>query len=196
MKLQVLSLKHFFIVFQVFPVRDKEKLDLVLLMDLLAKMLHLEPTKRITPQKILKHGFVTSLAAFIAGWAVAVISNIHPQTPSGWRGPQTTISHGVAYLLSCSVWKSSVVKITRKSSHTSGGAAKKIPDRQRPATEVQPKPLKRKRTGGDDDLHVRKRVKIPNSSGTAEDGEKQQRDIKTSRARKPSGASRKRHLLW
>lgn len=54
-------------VFQVFPVADEDKLDLVLLMDLLVQMLHLEPAKRITPQKILEHGFVTSLAAFIAG---------------------------------------------------------------------------------------------------------------------------------
>ena len=40
---------------------DEEKLDLVLFVALLKKMLHLEPVKRITPQKILKHRFVTTL---------------------------------------------------------------------------------------------------------------------------------------
>ncbi|TWW65426.1 Homeodomain-interacting protein kinase 1 [Takifugu flavidus] len=44
----------------VFPVNDEEKLDLVLFVDLLIKMLHLEPGKRITPQQILKIRFLTS----------------------------------------------------------------------------------------------------------------------------------------
>lgn len=170
---------------QVFPVTDKEKLDLDLLTDLLVKMLHLEPAKRITPQKILKHGFVTSLAAFITGWVNAVAAK--------W----TTISQGVGYLFSCSVRKSSVMKTTRKSFHQPGKPAKKSPDPQRLATEVQSKPPKMKRKGEDEDLRVSKRVKIPISGSTAEDGEKEQkREIKTSPARGRTRASTKRHALW
>lgn len=68
MNFWVLSFNSFaVVVVQISPATDKEQLDLVLLMDLLVKMLHLEPVKRITPQSILGHSFVTSMAAFIAG---------------------------------------------------------------------------------------------------------------------------------
>ncbi|CAF99493.1 unnamed protein product [Tetraodon nigroviridis] len=68
----------------VFPVTDKEKLDLVLLLDLLVKTLHLEPAKRITPQKILKHGFVTSFTAIIAGvWKSSVVKSTSSSPKSG-----------------------------------------------------------------------------------------------------------------
>lgn len=55
-------IKHFYcyFFFQVFPIKDEDKLDLALFVDLLIKMLHLEPGKRITPQQILKHRFLTS----------------------------------------------------------------------------------------------------------------------------------------
>lgn len=61
MNFRVLSLNSCYH-FQAFPTTDEEKLDLVLFVALLKRMLHLEPVKRITPQKILKHRFVTRLA--------------------------------------------------------------------------------------------------------------------------------------
>lgn len=64
MKFRVLSLSSRYF-FKAFPTTDGEKLDLVPFLVLLKKMLHLEPAKRITPQKILKHRFVTSLTAVI-----------------------------------------------------------------------------------------------------------------------------------
>ncbi|XP_029700615.1 homeodomain-interacting protein kinase 2-like isoform X1 [Takifugu rubripes] len=57
LKMELYSLDDILIVF---PVNDEEKLDLVLFVDLLIKMLHLEPGKRITPQQILKIRFLTS----------------------------------------------------------------------------------------------------------------------------------------
>lgn len=102
----------------------------------------------------------------------------------------------VGYLFSCSVWKSSVAKTTRKSSHKSGEPAKKSPDPKPVATEVQSKPPKMKRKREDDDLPVSKHIKIPISGRTAEEAEKEQRhEIKTSSARGRSGASRKCHVL-
>lgn len=65
MNFQVLSLNLCFVFFQAFPTTNEERLDLVLFVVLLKKMLHLEPAKRITPQKILRHRFVTGLTAVI-----------------------------------------------------------------------------------------------------------------------------------
>lgn len=63
MSFQVLPLKSCF--FQAFPTTNEERPDLVLFVVLLKKMLHLEPAKRITPQKILKHSYVNGLTAII-----------------------------------------------------------------------------------------------------------------------------------
>lgn len=61
------------IFFQVFPIKDEDKLDLALFVDLLIKMLHLEPGKRITPQQILKHRFLTSFLTPVKNhWSIKI----------------------------------------------------------------------------------------------------------------------------
>lgn len=50
----------FFLSFQAFPTKGSESPQLILFVNMLKKMLDLDPTTRITPAQLLQHGFVTN----------------------------------------------------------------------------------------------------------------------------------------